>query len=158
MPFAFQPYNPKPLAVACHIVVDAGVAHSLTSADLDFVAPHQLAIEVEADSIHALAEERSGDELTFASALSMKQRSRHSRCARQPHRVIPHPASLKRRIAAGRREHRSNPRSCPKSCDVIGRSVGIGAFGAVAGDAAIDELGVISAESCVIQAQAFKSA
>ena len=63
---ALEAHDPKGAPVAGHVVVQGRAVHRLARADAQAPAPHQRDVDIEADGVDALAQQRSRDHLAHA--------------------------------------------------------------------------------------------
>ena len=111
---AFEADDPEVQAVAGGVVVHRRVGHRLADADLDGATPEQRDVDVEADRVGALAQQRGRHELALPGPLPLEQRRADHGRAGHGHGVVTHAGPLERqravRASAATRPCPSGPR------------------------------------------------
>ncbi len=153
MALALQTDDPEPFPFAVLVVVHGGVPHGLAVSGQDIHAETQAHRHIEAQCVHAFAQERSRNQLTLAGALALIERRADRPGGGQPRVVIPHPAALEGRGLAREHQRPRDARPGPEGRHVVGRPVGVGSLEAVARDRRIDEPGIAPAQGFRVQAQ-----
>ena len=148
---ALEADEPEPAPLRVLVAVDRRVRHLRALRDAEGHAEAERGVEVEADRVHAVPQQRRVHELALARLPACEQRRARAGRERHARAVVAHAAALERRLAAGCRQQAGDATARPERGDVVRGAVAVVAGHAEAGDDRVHEPRVVRAQRLEVE-------